>query len=304
MRKYLLEIIIGILVVLSIGAVLALGYLSYTSISSIVTTIQNDARPSEKLNHIKELALELEKAENSVRIYAFTHQIKDLSYYNKLIKNYKEMVDTLRMDGEGNEKFLANVDTIQMLVQNKIRVWNEMIPLYGVRQTSQYLDTLSGSLETKITEDSLRKNRNLFKKVFQRNKKTEVDKEQIVQDIEQHQQQDQEINKTIRKIELELAATNSQLTERLYNLIRKMEEEETRLMNEKVEKVNELAKQTYVQIDRYAIAGVIAALLVILIILRYTYTTRASQRALRRAKAEAEKLAAAKELFVANVSHF
>ena len=49
MRKYLVEIIVGIFVVLSVGVFLALGYLSYTSISSIVNTIQNDAKPSEKL---------------------------------------------------------------------------------------------------------------------------------------------------------------------------------------------------------------------------------------------------------------
>ena len=247
--------------------------------------------------------MELEKAENSIRIYAFTHNKRDLSNYNKLLKNHQELLTVLKEDGQGNERFLANVDTIEMLVQNKIRVWNDMVPLYGVQQTSQYLDTLSGTLESKITEDSIRKNRGILKKIFQRSKKTEIDEEQIIQDIEERKQQDQQVSKTIRKKELELAATNSQLTERFYNLINKMEDDEAQVLAKKEEKVNQLADKTYIQIKQYAIGGVLAALLVVLVILRYTHTTRASQRALRRSKAEAEKLAAAKELFVANVSH-
>lgn len=303
MRKYLLEIVIGILAVLSIGVVLALGYLSYSSISSIIDTIHNDAAPNEKLTHIKELALELEKAENSIRVYSFTHDNKDLNNFNLLVKNHKSLVAKLIEDGAENEIFLANIDTIQILVQTKIRVWNDMIPLYGERQTVQYLDTLSGTLESKIADDSARKNRNILKKIFKRSKKTEIDEGQIIQNIEQHKQQDQEISQTIRKKEQELAATNRLLTERFYNLINKMEDDEAQLLIQKEEKVNELADQTYIQIKQYAMGGVIAAILVVLIILRYSSVTRKSVRALKNARVETERLAAAKELFVANVSH-
>ncbi len=71
MRKHLLEIIIGLLITIGAALVLASGYLSYKSISSIVASIHKENKPDEKLLLIRDIATSLDKAEDGLRIYAY-----------------------------------------------------------------------------------------------------------------------------------------------------------------------------------------------------------------------------------------
>ncbi|MCF8405702.1 MAG: response regulator [Bacteroidales bacterium] len=303
MKHIWLELKIGFLIIVGVALVLATGYLAYTSISSIVENIYRESKPDVKLSLIQSLATSLEKAENGIRLYAYSKDNKDLEPYAYLVTNADDQINRLRAEGADNSQFLAKIDTIADLVEKKVLVWNEMLPLYNRKQAEQYLDTISKELENKIEKDSLRKNRNIFKKIFKKSEKVEIDEKKIVQNIEQLREEDKQLAIQIRAKEVQLARASSKLTMQLYALIKKIEEEEIRLQQERAKVADEMATETYRWIGWFALSATLALLVVIFVISRYIKKSALYQEALIKAKNEAENLAKAKEMFVANVSH-
>ena len=303
MKRFFLELKIGLLVIIGVALVLATGYFAYTGISSIVETIYKKSKPDVKLSLIQTLATDLEKAENSIRLYAYSKNKKDLNPYYKLVTGVDGQINELRLEGGQNQQFLANIDTVSYLIERKVKVWNEMLPLYIAKQAEQYLDTIAKELESKIEHDSLRKSRSIFKKIFQRSKKVEIDEDKIIRDIEQVKDEDSLIRVKIRKKEIQLASANNKLTKQLYALIRKIEDEEIDKRAQKAVEAEEMADETYQWIGWFALSATMSLLLVIFVIFRYIKKSGLYQQALVKAKNEAENLARAKELFVANVSH-
>ncbi len=303
MRKSYIELIVGFLVAISVLLVLASGYLSYKSISSIVSSIRNETGQNQKLNLIKSIATNLEKGEQSFRVYTYSKDEKDLKPYKDFLENIDNDINALKEAGKDNPKFQQNIDTISDLIEKKIQVWDEILSLYNSKVADQYLDTLSKKLESKVENDSLRKNRSIFKKIFQRKKKVDIDEGEMISGIQQMKSEGQLQSNRIREKEKQLAGTNSQITEQLYNLIKKMEDEESLKLKLKAGEADKLARETYRWIGWIAVSGTISALLVIFVLSRYLRRSRAYQRALVASRQEAENLAKTKERFIANVSH-
>ena len=72
MRRSPVQIKIGLLMLLAVIILSATGYLSYRNISSIVSSIHVDVTPDLRVVTIREISMELEKAENSIRLYTIT----------------------------------------------------------------------------------------------------------------------------------------------------------------------------------------------------------------------------------------
>ncbi len=303
MRKSYIEIIVGFLVAVSVLLVLASGYLSYKSLSSIVASIHSESVRDQKLNLIKSIATNLDKGEQGFRMYTYSKDEEDLKPYKNFLETIDADLEALRQAGKDNPQFLLNIDTISNLIYNKINVWNEILILNNTNIASHYLDTISKQLESKFENDSLRKNRSVFKKIFQRKKKVDLDEEKMITDIQQMKAKKEEHSSQIREKEQKLATSSSQITERLYGLIKKMEDEEVQKLNMKASEADVLANKTYRWIGWIAFSGTISALLVIFVLSRYLRRARAYQRALVASKKEAEMLAQTKERFIANVSH-
>src|SRR5665647_509222 len=84
MTKFKIEIQITLLAIV-IGAVVAtIGYYSYKSLSRIVFTIHQEARPDNKLFLIKDIATELTTLEHTSRLYILTKNVEDLQNYQSL----------------------------------------------------------------------------------------------------------------------------------------------------------------------------------------------------------------------------
>jgi signal transduction histidine kinase/FixJ family two-component response regulator len=292
-----------LLVIIGVALVLALGYLAYTSMSSILQSVTRESKPDLKLTMIKMLATDLEQAGNSVRLYAYSHDERDLRPYYDLVTGIDAKISELDYAGQGSPEFSAYIDTISSLVEQKILIWNEMLPLYTVKQAEVYLDTISKELENKMVSDSLRKSRNIFKKIFQRQEKVDLDEQKMIRDIEQARQVDSARSLQIRNKELRLAEASSRLTQQFYDLVKRMEVSDYRSRREKAAEADMMAAETYRWIGWFSLSATLSLLLVIFIITRYIRRSHTYQQALVRARNEAETLAKAKEMFVANVSH-
>ena len=82
--------------ILAVVLLSATGYLSYRNLSSIVSSIQVDLKPDVRLLSIRDISMDLEKAQNSIRIYSSTHDTADLRPYNTIISNIDSKVNKLR----------------------------------------------------------------------------------------------------------------------------------------------------------------------------------------------------------------
>ena len=76
--------------ILAVLILSATGYLSYRNISSIVSSIRIEVNPELRLLSIREISMDLEKAENSIRIYSITNDSLDLKPYYKIISKIND----------------------------------------------------------------------------------------------------------------------------------------------------------------------------------------------------------------------
>jgi len=293
---------IGLLMILAVALLSAAGYLSYQNLSSIVTSLQVDLKPDPRLSTIREISMDLEKAQNSIRIYTSTNNSADLRPYYSIISTIDNKVGKLRTECLNDSLVLQQTDTISKLIEKNIDIWNQLLYLHNnqtavedIKQLSERLD--SSSLETSKTD------KNILKRVFSRTVINRLDEKQISSNLKVIEHQDSITKERLMKREARLAATSTEIKEQFYDLITKIENEISVLINEKATAANKLATKTYIVLGMFSVSGTLLAIIVMLIIVRYVRKTHAYQIALQTSRDEAEKLARTKELFMANMSH-
>ncbi len=107
----------------------------------------------------------------------------------------------------------------------------------------------------------------------------------------------------INILESKLIERNGEIGEKLNQLILRREnyEAENRLL--KTAEADQQARTTFKRMGAFSAAAMFLLLVVIFMLFNYQRKSRSYQGALKKAKLEAERLAAAKEQFAANVSH-
>ena len=280
----------------------ATGYLSYLNLSSIVSSIHVDVNPDLRLLSIREISMDLEKAENSIRIYTITGKTQDLQPFYTVISNIDEKVNRLRFDCMNDSVLLAQTDTITRLIEENIVIWNEILYLNSNHKVFEYLKQLSDKLISASASDQ-KSERGILKRVFSRSNKPQLDEQELIDDLNQIEQQDSIMKAKMTARESQLAITGSQIKEQFYDLISKMENEVSGIIKAKASAADMLAGKTYRWLAMFTISGTLLAIVVIFIIIRYVRKSNAYQIALENSKEETERLARTKELFMANISH-
>lgn len=288
--------------ILAVVLLSATGYLSYRNLSSIVSSIQVDLKPDVRLLSIRDISMDLEKAQNSIRIYTSTHDTADLEPYNTIISNIDSKVNKLRAQSLSDKVLKQQIDTIGDLIEDNILTWNQLLSINQSYTVVQDLKHLSGRLDSSSTED--RKNEtNILKRVFSRTTKNKLSENEIANHLKEIEQLDSITKVRLTKRETRLAVTSSEIKEKFYDLITRIENEISEMVREKALAADILAAKTYKWIAMFSISGTLLAILVMLIIVRFVRKTQIYQVALQNSKDEAEKLARTKELFMANMSH-
>jgi len=288
--------------ILAVSLLSATGYLSYRNLSSIVTSIRVDVKPDLRLLSIRQISMDLEKAQNSIRIYTNTHDTLDLQPYYTIISNIDEKVSRLRSECLNDTLVLLQTDTISKLIEENIVIWNQLLYLHNNHTVFEYLKQLSVRLDSSSVE-ARKSEKNILKRVFSRSSKNRLNEEEIISNLKEIQQQDSITKERLTRRESRLAVTSSEIKEKFYDLISKIENEISGLINAKALAANKLATKTYIWLAMFSVSGTLLAILVMLIIIRYVRKTHAYQIALQNSKVETEKLARTKELFMANMSH-
>jgi len=301
-KKISVQIKIGLLMILAVVLLSATGYLSYRNLSSIVTSIQLDLKPDLRILSIREISMDLEKAQNSIRIYTSTHNTLDLKLYYAIISNIDDKVSRLRSECLTDSLVLQQTDTISKLIEKNIVIWNQILYLYNNHTVVEDLKQLSDRLDSSSLEAS-KTEKNILKRVFSSTNKNRLNEKEIISNLKEIEQQDSITKERLMMRESTLAVTSSEIKEQFYDLITKIENEISGIINAKALAANKLAARTYIWLAMFSVSGTLLAILVMLIIVRYVRKTHVYQIALQTSKDEAEKLARTKELFMANMSH-
>ncbi len=280
----------------------AAGYLSYLNLSSIVASINVDVSLDNRLLRIREISMDLEKAENSLRIYNATGKTDDLEPFYSVISEIDDKVSGLRAECAGDSVLLDQTDTISRLIEENIFIWNELLYLSHNTQVTDYLARLATRLDS-ISASDQQSEKGILKRVFSRSNEVRLDEQQVISDINLLEQQDQKVKESLMARESQLASTSSEIKERLYDLTAKMEGEVSEIIKAKGYDAELLATRTYQWLIMFTICGILLALVVIYVIARYVRKSDAYQVALENSKNEAEKLSRIKEQFIANMSH-
>ncbi len=288
--------------IMAVGLLSATGYLSYHNLSSIVSSINVDINPELRLLSIRDISMDIEKAQNSIRIYTITNETQDLQPYYNVISAIDEKVSRLRSECVGDTILLRQTDTISKLIEENIVTWNRLLYLNNNQTVVKYLKSLSDRLNSS-PDEVLQTENGILKRVFNRNNNNRLDETELRSDLQEIELQDRITKERIMAREAQLASTGSELKEQFYDLIAKVEKEISDLIKAKALAAENQAHETYIWLALFLISGTLLAIIVMFIIVRFVRKTHDYQVALQNSKEEAEQLTKTKELFMANMSH-
>jgi signal transduction histidine kinase/CheY-like chemotaxis protein/HPt (histidine-containing phosphotransfer) domain-containing protein len=288
--------------ILAVILLSATGYLSYRNLSSIVSSINVDVKPELRLLSIRDISMDLEKAQNSIRIYTFTNDTLDLKPYYTIISKIDEKVSRLRAECMADPVLLKQTDTISRLIEETIVTWNELLYLNNNQKVGGYMKQLSEQLNNS-SDEARKAEKGILRRVFSRSNKNRLNEKELISNLQKIEKEDSITKEKLITGESQLASTGSEINEQFYNLITKIENEISGFINDKALAANKLAGKTYIWLAMFSVSGTLLAILVMFIIIRYVRKNHAYQVALKNSKDEAEKLARTKEMFMANMSH-
>lgn len=271
-------------------------------LSTIVSSINVDINPELRLVSIRDISMDLEKAQNSIRIYSITNDNQDLQPYYNVISNIDEKVSRLRDECAGDTTLLQQTDTISKLIEENIVIWNRLLYLNNNQAVVKYLKTLSDRLNSG-PDEVLQAENGILKRVFKNNPNNKLNEVEIKSDLQEAEMQDRITKEKIMAREAQLANTSSELKSQFYNLIAKIENEISDLVRQKAIAAQQQAHETYMWLALFLVTGTLLAIIVVFIIVRFVRKTEDYQVALQRSKDETEELARTKEQFMANMSH-
>ncbi|HKJ42392.1 MAG TPA: response regulator [Sunxiuqinia sp.] len=324
MRRIKIEFQVTILTVIVVMAVMFSGYLVYQSLSQIVNSIHKEARPDFKLLLIKDISSDLTEIENTVRLYTITHDEKYFHPYQETSQSIQKKLIELKDYSLTNADEGVQIDSINSLTNEKLKIWQQILSLHHEKEDTHEsfsklytkIDSAKAKPDTVVIEKPEKKG-GLFGFLKSKKKKQEeqepeqiqhvdssaIEKETIKQEIAEIEQKIQDTHKELSSKEKTLLEQNIQLTDLLNEQIDELERTEQKKLMQKTQDADMLAALTYKRLAIFTIAAVVLMLMVLFLFFRYLNQSRAYQTILRKAKTEAEKLARAKELFVATVSH-
>ncbi|NBC84059.1 MAG: response regulator [Bacteroidetes bacterium] len=308
-KSYVFEIKIAVLLMIVVGTVSITGWLAYQRLSAIAETLNEEARPNDKLLIITDISSRMADAESSISTYTLTSDRADLSPYHETLSIIDEKIQELYALTKNNDDQTAQIDSINQLIKQKLWIWDEMLTLKEDNRVEKALNELSEKLVTKVDTQITETRKGFFQRIFS-SQKTVVDtviheiKAADVQSEVDTLEQKENIHLARRKSkELQLIRQNRRITKEMNEFIARFETAERLRIAEKTAKADALAAETNRYITFFSITTALLLLLVFLIIINYVRKSNAYQRALQKARKEAEDLSAAKERFVANMSH-
>jgi len=318
MKTLRIQIQVILLTICIAVAVIISGYLAYQSLSKIVDTIHKEARPDLKLLLIKDIATDLNEVENTIKLYSLTGNLSFARSYRQLGDSIQKKLKTLYEYSDPGSEEISHIDSISILANRKLKIWDKIRALHRTKADAHNsFSNLYSKIDTVIIQpDTIRfkiePKKSFFKRLFGKSDTTtkqpviidkSKEKEIIKKDIADIEEQLSSQAKRLQSREADLFEENIQLTQALNKHIFSIETIEQRRLEGKTQEADAMAEKTYQGMAIFTVAAVLLLIFILILFFRNLQKNRTYQQVLKTAKAEAETLAKAKEMFVATVSH-
>jgi signal transduction histidine kinase/CheY-like chemotaxis protein/HPt (histidine-containing phosphotransfer) domain-containing protein len=318
MKTLRIQIQVILLTICIAVAVMISGYLAYQSLSKIVDTIHKEARPDLKMLLIKDIARDLNEVENTIKLYGLTGNVSFARSYHQLGDSIQKKLKTLSEYSDPGSEEISHIDSISLLANRKLSIWDKIRALHRSKTDAHnsFTDLYSKIDTAIIRSDTIRfkaePKKSFFKRLFgksdtatkqpviiDKSKEKEIIKKEIAGIEEQINSQ----TKRLQNREADLFEENIKLTQALNRHIFSIETIEQQRLDVKTQEADAMAEKTYQGMVIFTIAAVLLLIFILILFFRNLQKNRTYQQVLKKAKAEAENLAKAKEIFVATVSH-
>lgn len=315
------------------------GILAFRGFQSIVAEVSHSSEPELKLTLVKEIVSDVSEAENNIKSYNLTRNAKYLSpFYNSILvadKNFTEL-KTLTKNNSGQYKI---VEQMEVFVDEKYSVLNEMLSLYPDENIKNELAKISKKIaeeteQMKVEEEKagikepvsvevfVPKKKSFFQRLFgkpdklpavdssliERQRKEEAQSEKKLQknikgEIEKVNKQHVEERNFLKQKELALIERSGALMTQIRDSFFSIENIEKKLILEKIDLAAKRAKQTNQLVASFCVMAGLLLIIVSLVLIKYLQKKHHHEKFLKEAKNQAELLAHSKEIFLANMSH-
>lgn len=300
-----------------LGAVIAvvlIGSMAWFSLNKIVTGAQESAKPDKRIFLMKEILSGISDAEGYIKSYTITNDPKYLKPYYELVASIDKRIIKLKKMGK-DEHDRKLVDSLSGLVQMKFVVLNQFVDLRDTGRMQAILEDLSARANPGLAnvDDGTPgddKQKGFWSKIFGKRKKITppVNKAQsgsrdMWTEIEVLRFMEQQNAEEREAALLDITARDQQVMAQIRGMVSRIESEYQTGILEQTKKAESLASQTNVLIGLFCAIVSIALILMGYLIIRYIKKNRDITRQLSIAKNNSEKLAYAKEMFLANMTH-
>ena len=307
---------VALFVVIIAAAVITAGVLVYQSMSRIVTSIHQEARPDNRLFIMKDLNNDLSSLENTVRLYVLSEEEVELDLLDTLLVQITRKLDLIRTLPFVASDDIALTDSVGSLALEKKELWQEILTLHlTYKESGPTFSEIYSRLERQDVDTltTVRK-KGFIRRILSRKKTTtdtayvarSLDRNEIkeeVQSLENEIEKKGDSERNIMALESQMIGKNILITARLNDLIVRAEKRKADELTAKSLEVDRLARMTYKQLAAWSATAVLLLLAALFVLFNYLKKSRAYQKALHDAREKAENLAHAKEQFAANVSH-
>lgn len=285
------ERIVSVSLLLVFVLVIVTGILSFVMLNGIITTIDDTIRPNRSISMIKDIYNDLMQAENHVKVYNLTNNREDLDRYNSLIGSTGEKIKELKVMVGAEEVFAPYADTLEVLVEKKFDGLDMLLIIkdaYPVKDAIQdFMLNVSGEIQPRILSDSAKSE----------------DLEQMAKKIRKATKDALAEEKVRSELEQEWTARDRRVTDRLRELIAGLDVQTARYIREHTELTENKATKVKSIILVFGVASAILLVLAGIVIFLYIRRNDEYRHILKKARADAEELARARQQFLANMSH-
>ncbi len=337
-KHYALEIIMAIVLFLVFFLVVATGVLSYIRLDQIIQTVNNAVRPDQKLILVKEIYNDLSEAENSVKSYSLTRNEEEMDRFYNLIEVTGDRFEELKSMCSRSDPMYPSILTLDSIVIRKFMNLDRLLSIQDEFRVQQAMDQVMERIrkekktelppvsdtvvvsDTEMVSDTVKKG-SFFSRIFRRKQEKEqvqvqpdtilitttqlpaATYDEINEQVSVVQQEALAREKMLRQEEWNLLQQDRLLAEQTRKVLAKMESIEKETLSNRTRDTEQKAGEVKKIIFAFGISASVLLLLAALVIFLYVRKNVLYQKALQRARDEAEDLSRTKERFYANMSH-
>ncbi len=290
-------------------AFITIAGLAYQSVADLSFALSEEARHKKKLIYLNEVMTDLASAESSVRTFTITHDAEYLVPYQEAVSLIEEKISLLH-ELTRNEMQKRRTDSFELMINKKYIVFNDLLNLREDDEVERILNEIIRNLEDREREaisDNEKSKISKLKELFRPQKaikeKTAQELEEIKDEIVKLQREQQLKAEIIRQKEFDLTKLDAEIMSNIRRLMTEMEKYEAQNAKLREEKAASLSKRTTRVITIITVVTFILLLVMAYLILTYLTNAARLNEEMSEARDKAEKLAKAKEDFLATMSH-